>query len=536
MRSTGEKNASTPTSALVQPGCTSFGAVKATAKRWWVVAFAAVVTIGVRLWTFGPSFDLRQVLAYDDYSYFAGAQILVEGHLPYRAFPFVQPPGVVIVGAPFAFVGQLFGGDVGMAALRVAIILMAGATAALIAVLLRPYGLVASLVGSMLFATWGLASLYGRTFFLEQFLSFAVVWTFFLLRRVRTNVMSYVAIGVVLGVACTIKAWAAVDIAFFAVFIGSSHGRRRLLAWLAGVLGTITAICAPFFVAAPRAMWHDVVVSQLGRLREVGIGVRLATIGNLIRIPGTSISPTQSVAQMLAGAVLLVAFAPLIVQLVRRRSFRQWSPAGWWSAMALIELVVLTAGPIFYDHYLLWPAGPLALGLGRTVGRLDNRLSRIPLMVGLLATMTVLVTGSNRLAKSGFMFPTTSVRSFAADQSCTWFNFNTLTGFVVSRSVPMWAPCRPWPDQVGAALTVGHPGANNLQLAKHPSAEFQRDLRAQMSVADSAVRCHYFLGTPLIDAETATFFDARFVQTGWSSDHRCSFWKLRPSARGASPR
>lgn len=501
------------------------------AKRWWVIALATVVTIGVRIATFGSSLDLRQIVAYDDNAYFAGAQMFVEGHLPYRSFPFVQPPGGVVVAAPFAIIGHWFGGDVGMAVLRIAMILLAGATAALIAALLRPYGTVASLVGSLLFATYGWSSIYGRTFYLEPFLTFAVVWTFFLLRRERTCDRSYVAIGIVLGIACTIKVWAVADVAVFAVFLGCTQGRRKLLAWLTGVVGTITIICLPFFAAAPRTMWHDVVTAQLGRTGTDTIGSRIESLGNLLRIPGTSITPSGAVSMALAALGLLAALAPLGVQLVRRRPLRDWGPAGWWSAIAIVELVALLASPIFYPHYLMWPVGALALGVGRTIGHLDGRRTRVPLLVALGVTMVVLVAGSSQLARLRFEFPTASVRSFAADHSCTWFNSISPQGTVTSRSVPMFEPCRPWPDPYGSALAYGGHGPRGVPFTELAFPQWNRAVRAQMAAADSAVVCKVVPGNPPTDATTRLFFAARFVRVGRSSDHTCTFWELRPGVR-----
>jgi hypothetical protein len=517
----------------------------AAAKRWWVLALAAVVTIGVRLASFGPSLNLQQILAYDDNAYFAGAQMFVEGHLPYRSFPFVQPPGGVVVAAPFAIIGQGFGGDVGMAVLRIAMILMAGATAALIAELLRPYGTVASLVGSLLFATYGWASIYGRTFYLEPFLTVAVVWTFYLLRRERTSERSYVAIGIVLGIACTIKVWAVADVAVFAVFLGCTQGRRKLLAWLAGVVGTISIIGLPFFVAAPRRMWHDVITVQLGRTGTGSITSRIESLGQLLRIPGTSIAPSGAVAMALASIGLLAALAPLGVQLVRRRPLRDWGAAGWWSAIAIVELVVLLAAPVFYPHYLMWPIGALALGVGRTVGHLDRRRTRVPLLVALAATMVVLVAGAGPLARLRYEFPTTSVRSFAADHFCTWFNTISPQGTVSSRSVPMYEPCRPWPDQFGAALAYDGDGPPGVPFTERSFPEWNRAVRAQLSAADSAVVCSADPGTSPIDATTRSFFADRFVRVGWSTHRTCSFWELRPGVsapvassivRGTGPR
>lgn len=498
--------------------------------RWWVGILAGVVAAGTRLGMFGPVFSLRQVLGYDDGAYFGGAQMLVEGHLPYHTFPFVQPPGSLLVASPFAAAGSLLGGDVGMAILRVAMIAMAAVTCLLIADLLRPYGTIAALGGSLLFATHGHVILTSRTFYLEPFLALAVVWTFWLLRQDSDRIRRYFLIGLILGVACTVKTWAGVDVVVFALFLAVVRGRRKMLAWLGGVMTAIVVICLPFFAVAPGAMWHQVVVAQLGRGTVQPLLDRIITLNAFAGFPWLPfvLSPLQS--QVLVGIALAVAFSPLAAQLVRRRPPRHWSPAGWWSALALAEVVTLLSAPTFFAHYWVWPAGSLALGFGRALGTLDRRWSRVPLIVGIGVISVSLGYTALRFRAYAVHAPTAAVRTFAAAHDCTYFGVLSVQGQVTGPGVPMYAPCRKWPDPIGVELALGHPGRHDPFFALKRDPAWQAGVRDQLRAADSAVLCRDLPAAPF-DSSTVRLFSERFVEVGRRSTTAmtCHLWDLRPT-------
>jgi hypothetical protein len=489
-----------------------------------------VVAAGTRLGMFGPGFSLLQVLGYDDSAYFAGAQMLVEGHLPYHTFPFVQPPGSLLVASPFAAAGSLLGGDVGMAMLRVAMIALAAVTSLLIADLLRPYGIVAALGGSLLFATHGFVVVASRTFYLEPFLALGVVWTFCLLRRDSDRIRRYFLIGLILGTACTVKMWAGVDVAVFALFLAVVRGRRKMLAWLGGVMTAIVVICLPFFAVAPGAMWHQVVVAQLGRGTVQPLLDRIITLDAFAGFPWVPLvlSPLQS--QVLVGIALAVAFSPLAAQLVRRRAPRHWSPAGWWAALALAEVVTLLSAPTFFAHYWVWPAGSLALGFGRALGALERRWSRVPLIVAIGVLSVSLGHAVLRFRTYAVFAPTAAVRTFAASHDCTYFGIFAIQGDATGADVPMYAPCRKWPDPIGVELALGTPGRHDPLFALKRDPAWQTGVRNQLRAADSAVLCRE-LPDAAFDASTVRLFRERFVEVGRRSTTAmtCHLWDLRPT-------
>jgi hypothetical protein len=121
---------------------------------WAVPAVVFAVAVAMRLVPLLVQHTLTGVLEYDDGVQFSAAAQLVAGHLPYRDFVFIQPPGVVLLLSPFTALAHWTGGTVAMAAARVVFVAVAGANAALIAYLLRARGRAAALAGGLLYAMW----------------------------------------------------------------------------------------------------------------------------------------------------------------------------------------------------------------------------------------------------------------------------------------------------------------------------------------------------------------------------------------------
>lgn len=479
-----------------------------------------------------PELSLRKTQGYDDFAYFGGAQALTEGHMPYHTFPFVQPPGAMLVALPAAVIGQIFGGDIGIAALRIIVFLLTALTCVFIADLLRPHGIIASLAGSLFFAVSVISVIPSQTFYLEPFLAFALVFSFWLLRKKRSRLMHYVAIGAVLGIAVTIKAWAIVDIAVVGAFLVARHGRKAAAAWIGGAAATATVICLPFFIAAPSAMWNQVVSSQLSRVGNSSFSSRLAGLNTFTGLPGWTITLNPIHAQMLGGAVVALALVPVIVQLVHAIHPSKWENSTWWSIAAIPQLALIAYAPVFNLHYLCWPAAALSLGIGRSAGFASRRRTTIVVAVVLGIVVLTSATTTLRSPRFAFMPPVAQTRHFARSQRCTWFAQVELQSLSATRGLPFWAPCRPWPDPIGVGILFdpthrfGSASTDATQLHR-----WQFALQRQLEKADSAVTC----GTPgngWFSPKTSNVFFARFKQVGSApyGSSRCHFWKVHTSS------
>src|SRR5207253_1561347 len=63
---------------------------------------------------------------YDDGVYLGTALRLVHGHLPYRDYAFVHPPGITLLMTPIALLGRVIGSRDALAIARIVTVLVAG--------------------------------------------------------------------------------------------------------------------------------------------------------------------------------------------------------------------------------------------------------------------------------------------------------------------------------------------------------------------------------------------------------------------------
>ena len=92
----------------------------------------AVVALVARLAPVLRGGGLTGVLAYDDGVYYSASDSLLSGRVPYRDYLLLHPPGITLVLAPFAALGRLVGDSEGMAAARVAFMLVGALSAVLV--------------------------------------------------------------------------------------------------------------------------------------------------------------------------------------------------------------------------------------------------------------------------------------------------------------------------------------------------------------------------------------------------------------------
>lgn len=71
-----------------------------------IAAAGAILAIALRVATLVMAHHLSGVFEYDDGVYFGSAVMLIHGHLPYRDFVFIQPPGVTLLLTPFALLSN----------------------------------------------------------------------------------------------------------------------------------------------------------------------------------------------------------------------------------------------------------------------------------------------------------------------------------------------------------------------------------------------------------------------------------------------
>ena len=95
------------------------------------VGVIAVIALLARLVPVLRGGGLTGVQAYDDGVYYSASDALLSGRMPYRDYLLLHPPGITVFLAPFAALGRVFGDPVGLAAGRVAFMLVGTACAVL---------------------------------------------------------------------------------------------------------------------------------------------------------------------------------------------------------------------------------------------------------------------------------------------------------------------------------------------------------------------------------------------------------------------
>jgi alpha-1,2-mannosyltransferase len=374
-----------PAPQATEAGAPHMAAAAPIARRPWPLLLVAVGLLGftARFVLMSRGGGLLGVGAYDDGVYYAAAAQLLHGHLPYRDYLFLQPPGIVLALTPFAALGRLIGDPAALVALRVGFEVIGGLNAVLVAANLRRFGFPAAVAGGVFYAVFFPAVYDERTALLEPLGTTGVLAALLLVALVhdgRLPARWLFAAGAAAGLAVDFKIWYAVALLIAVAFAGP--GRLKVL--IGGAAATVV-VYLPFFLASPPRAIQQIVLDQLGRSRSetprlaslLGVdGIRTAT-----SIP--HVSPT-----MLALGLAAVVVALAAVALTDRRA---------WVFVALLAtgtMIALTA-PSYFLHYAALTAPPLALVLGAATGLLVARIRRRPVQVAAVAMLLVTVAALN---------------------------------------------------------------------------------------------------------------------------------------------
>ena len=133
----------------------SGNAVRSVVARWWTVAVVGLVAFLFRLLPLTNSNTLGGFRGYDDGVHYASGAYLISGALPYRDFVLVHPPGISVLMAPFAWIGDMTSDRWGIGLARILFVVIGTSSAMIVASLLRSRGASASLIGGGLYAVWG---------------------------------------------------------------------------------------------------------------------------------------------------------------------------------------------------------------------------------------------------------------------------------------------------------------------------------------------------------------------------------------------
>jgi hypothetical protein len=342
-----------------------------TAVPFLAAASVFCVALAARLVPLLRGGGLRGYGSYDDSVYFAASLGWLHGRWPYRDFLLLQPPGIVAALAPFAGLAHWFGDAGGLAAARLAWMVLGGLTAAGLVLLLWRTSRLAAVVAGLVYAFLWPAAMVERVTDLEGPQNFLLVAALLLLRPfgprrsgVRAQQVAALAAGVALGLAWSIKIW---EIAPVLVLAGWLAYRRRfgeLVRFLIGVVAALGVVWLPFALVARRPMWTMVIADQLGRPRHPGWAKRL-----IYSTGTTHLLDTHRFGIGLAFVLLVVATSLLLA----------WRRPGARVVVVLFLVLfgVLMESPPTYVHYGAFVAPPLAILVGVAAAELIGLAARL---------------------------------------------------------------------------------------------------------------------------------------------------------------
>ncbi len=350
-----------------------------------IVALAAAFSLAVGWYQLFGLRELHEYLEYDDGVWFGTSVRLAHGIFPYRNFVDDQPPGVPVVMLPFALLSRSVGTATAFAAARVVVPLFETVGVVALGWMLRHRGALTVAVACGAMAMYPVSLIDQRTVMLEPFcatfcmLGLAAVFDGDKLSG-RTGRLAVG--GAFFGLAGSCKAFALLPFVVVAATLLASPLRRRLLPFVAGTAGAFAIVCGPFFVLAPNAFVHDVIVTQISRTGTVEPSV-YDRLTSLIGSPPSQVPTPLPDPRQRTLAVLLAIVVVLLVVVgyaaARLRSGHRPSSGlrgSWFSlldAVAIATVVVtgtgLATAAAYYYHYAAFFGPFLALMVGLAAGR-----------------------------------------------------------------------------------------------------------------------------------------------------------------------
>jgi len=496
-----------PRSDARQRGSRSHRARLSLDRPWTIPGAVFVLAFLVRLVPLLAHHTLTGLLEYDDGVHFSSAEQLVAGHLPYRDFIFIQPPGVTLLLTPFALLAHGIGDAGAMAVARVFFIAVAATNAALIAHILRTRGRVAALTGGLLYAVWQATVAAEHTLLLEPLLTLAVLIAMLLIDR-TPRWASCLAAGAVIGAATTVKLWMGPVALVLVWIITRRHGAREAVRFSLACATTFVVVCIPFVIAAPGAFVRQVLADQITR---PGSGAtawdRLQYLSGMTQHPGLDARLTSHGLALLAvfGIGGIVAFS------WRDRASRPWL------AIGTMELLLIMVAPSFSYHYVDFPAGTVCVLAGLAVTPLRQRLNGRGRPARWVAAVTAVALGA-ALALSSVTGPVggradqTALASFVQGEQCVWTTSTSLLIALDLEARQIRRGCPYTVDPYGEVLDLSRglsDRSNDATALTGPRvASWQEILRAQLS------------------ASSAVVADAGTVEQGWDPATEALFHRL----------
>jgi alpha-1,2-mannosyltransferase len=474
---------------------------------WLLTAGSAVLAFVVRWVLVGGAPGVRGYHGYDDGVYFASSVALVHGQLPYRDFLFLHPPGITLALTPFAALTHILSDSDALVAARLAIMLAAAGSAALITRIAWRWGMAAAATGGLLFAVSSAAAYADRLTLLEPLGTLTLLGGVVLLLRAGDDgarAWWLWAGGAVLGLGVVVKIWDVVPvlvvIAWQVVVRGWPTAVR--VASAAGV--AVVVVLAPFAVLAGGTMFRYVVLDQLGRARD---GMPATTrFAAMTGVNVTAVTKDENARLVLLGLMFVVIVGAAALAWSRRHG-------RLWVVMLAAQSTVLLASPSFLPHYAAYTAAALVLVLAAGVASVPAR-TRVPIAV--LACVSVgLITGALRESPL-VTFPAEAMMA-RLPAGCVQADAPAALALLDVLSRNLDDGCEVAIDLSGQTYDIGQVDGAGVPVERIDNRQWQQEARRYLMSGDAMVlartRGNYFDDATLtVLDEWPTVVDVRGIQ------------------------
>jgi hypothetical protein len=432
-----------------------------TSVRRSVVPGVAAAAVLVRLLPLLRGGGLLFWGRYDDGVYYTASASLLAGRTPYHDFVLLHPPLIMLALLPFTLLGRLTTDPTGLLVARITWLALGTLSAVVAARFAGRWGTAAGLAAGLWVACSASASYASQATFIEPAADLAMLGGVVLLTCDHERPRHELLGGVLLGIALTGKIWYVVPVgaALLVLLLGARRdGRSRsAVRAIAAAMTTAVAILLPFFVLAPREMWHMVVFDQLGRPRHAKTGSLLDRVGTALGGRGLGLATTGTA---MVAAVVAFAFVVALVACLRDRRARMVG------AVALGCVGVLMASPVVFHHYGDYSAAPvaatLAIGWSIAGAALLRRRRRLTATAAVAAIVLVAAGGvAVAVRPLGLVFPQAAVRA-VLPPGCITSDDPTTLALANRLSSDLRAGCDVAVDVTGASFGVRIGRGKNL--------------------------------------------------------------------------
>ena len=362
-----------------------------------VTAGIFAVGFGVRLAALLQSGGLHPNPGSDPSVYYAAADALVHGRLPYVDFVLLHPPLLMLLLAPLAALGAVTADPVGWFLANLAGCVAGAVNAVLVTRIARRFGAapLAATAGGLWYAAYFGALLGEHDARLEAFGNlFLLLGILAAARAVRSpRALPLVAAGARLAASVCVKIWYVVPaVVVLGWVLWRVRSRRGALA-LAGAAAAGAVVAGPFFLAGPAQFVRMIFLEQLSRPARVTRPTE--RLGDLFAAKGLLPHLDATAAYALA-ALTLATLAVLAASALR------WAAGRLAVALLVAQLLTFLGAPSWFSFYDAYPAVGIALCIALSVPagraadartRLAARVTWVPVTLAASLTAALFASG-----------------------------------------------------------------------------------------------------------------------------------------------